>query len=113
MKRPLHEILAESYIAAVAIALLLLWSVDAALWAARDTVYSAAEFIVTAVAIQGIPYSSHIWTIRDRMMFFRTGYGLGNASVDLVAAWLLSHWVYGAGPFRSLIRCRHGLARRK
>jgi len=74
MKRSLREILADSHIAAVAIAVLLLWTLTLAAWAFRIPLYRATEFAVTAVAIPGIPYSSHTWTGADRLMLITTGF---------------------------------------
>jgi hypothetical protein len=94
--KPLSQFLAESHIAAVAIAVLLLWTLD---WAVRGLwtlVVPAADFVVTAIAVRGIPYEhvSVIWTF--------TVLYLLSSFLSLAAAWLLSRWVYGVGPLRSL-----------
>jgi hypothetical protein len=112
MKVSLREVLAESHIAAVAVAVLLLWAITSAAWAISTPVYRAAEFVVTAVAILGIPYSSHTWNASDWFMFVTTGYSLYGALVSFAGAWVLSHWVYGVGPFRALIEYRGKIARR-
>jgi len=112
VKRSLREILADSHIAAVAIGVLLLWSLSSAAWAFRIPLYRAAEFAVTAVAILGIPYSSHAWTGAEQLMLITVGYGLYGTLVSLAGAWLLSRWVYGVGPFQALVESRARLARR-
>lgn len=112
MNRSLREILADSHIAAVAISVLLLWTLTSAATALRIPFFQAAEYVVTAVAILGIPYSSHTWIGADRFMLLTTVYGLYGALVSFAGAWFLSRWVYGVGPLRALIECRTRLARR-
>jgi hypothetical protein len=112
MRPPLRETLADSYISAVAIAVLLYWSFYwgfAALW---SPLASAASFLFTAVAILDIPYFSSTFSSADRFMLTTSLLFLFNAFVCLTAAWLLSLWVYGIGPLRSLSKCRTRLARR-
>lgn len=99
--KPLLQVLAESHISAVAIAVLLLWSLD---WGVRclwTLVVPAADFVVTAIATRGIP-DAHTpavwWTL--------TVLYLVSSFLNLAAAWLLSRWVYGVGPLRSLTAYR-------
>ena len=58
MKRSLRQILDDSHIAAVTIAVLLLWSLDGAFQALWIPVSRAVGFLLTAVAILDIPYFS-------------------------------------------------------
>lgn len=104
MKRSLRQILVDSHIAAVAIAVLLLWSLDGIFHALSGPVFRAIGFLLTAAAIRGIPYYSPTPTLEDRIMLVVTSAYLGSAVVSFSAAWLLSRWVYGAGPFHSLTR---------
>ena len=104
--KSLSQVLAESHISAVAIAVLLLWTLD---WGVRGLwtlVVPAADFVVTAIAIGGIPYAHTpvIWTF--------TVLYLLSSFLSLAAAWLLSRWVYGVGPFRSLTGYRRRVHRR-
>jgi hypothetical protein len=112
MKRSLREALAESHTAAVAIAVLLVWSLDGAFRALWDPAFSAASFLFTAVAIFDIPYFSPTFTIVDRLMLITTLSYLYTAIVSFSAAWLLSRWVYGAGPLRTLMSYRSKLTGR-
>jgi hypothetical protein len=112
MKRSLREALAESHTAAVAIAVLLVWSLDGAFRALWDPAFSAASFLFTAVAIFDIPYFSPTFTIVDRLMLITTLSHLYTAIVSFSAAWLLSRWVYGAGPLRTLMSYRSKLTGR-
>ncbi|MGB7283529.1 MAG: hypothetical protein WBE13_14785 [Candidatus Acidiferrum sp.] len=112
MKTSLREFLADSHISAVAIAVLLLWSLELAAKALWGALSVAASFLFTAVAILDIPYFSPTLTRVDRLMWIATGFYLFNASMSLAAAWLLSRWVYGVGPLRSLSKYRANLARR-
>ena len=89
MKRPLRQILADSDIAAVTIAVLLLWSLDGTFRALWGPVSRAVGFLFTAVAIFDIPYFSPTLTLADRFMFVTATYLYG-AVVSFTAAWLLS-----------------------
>lgn len=110
MKPSLREILADSHIAAVATAVLLLLSLREGIQALWNPLLRAAVFLSTAVAISGIPYIGP-YTIVDRLMLDTTLLFLFNALIDFVAAWLLSRWAYGVGPFRGLSKYRTRLAR--
>jgi hypothetical protein len=112
VKLSLREILADSHVAAVAIVVLLFRSLDYAFWALWSPFSRAASFLFTAVAILDIPYFSRTLTISDRFMLFTTFAYLFYSFVCLAAAGLLSRWVYGMGPFRSLSNYRTKLARR-
>jgi len=112
-KRPLRQVLADSHVATVAIALLLLGTLDGAVRGLWDPVYDVGVYLFTAVAIWDIPYFSPTPTAVDRSMLIITSYFLYSAIASLSAAWLLSRWVYGTGPFRSLIVCVGELRGRK
>lgn len=102
MKPTLHQVLGESHIAGVAILLLIagsLESVSRALW---EPLFRAVNFFITAVAILDIPYFSSTSAFTDQRTLIIASVYLYYALVSLVAAWLLSHWVYGVGPLRSL-----------
>jgi hypothetical protein len=102
-KSSLREVLADSHVAAVAIAFLLLWSLDAAFHAIWDPVLYLGFFRLTGTAIQDISY----------FMLITSFYFLYSAIVSLLTAWLLSRWVYGKGPLHSLAACRGKLTVRK
>ena len=112
MKRSLRVTLAESHVAAVTIAVLLLWSLDGAFRALWDPAFSAVRFLFTAVAIFDIPYFSPTFTMVDQLMLVTTLSYLYSAIVSFSAAWLLSRWVYGAGPLRTLTSYRSQLTGR-
>ena len=105
MKHSLRRILADSHVSAVAIAVLLLWSLDSGFRA-------LAVFLITAAAIRGVPYFSIRLTPADRLLLVKTLLYLLDALTSLAAAWLLSHWVYGVGPLRSLGRYGTRVTRR-
>jgi hypothetical protein len=95
----LRKILADSHVSAVAIAVLLYRSLDYAIW-----------------VLWG-PLSLGIFTFpnfprADRFTLFTTFSYLFYSVVCLAAAGLLSRWVYGMGPLRSLSKYRTMLARR-
>jgi|SRR5271156_1055061 hypothetical protein len=111
VKSSLRKILADSHVSAVAIAVLLFWSLDSAFWALWGPVSRAVGLLSMAVAILGIPYFSRTLTIADRFTLFITFSSLFNSLFFLAAAGLLSRWVYGMGPLRSLSKYRTKLAR--
>ena len=113
VNRSLRQVLADSHVAAVAIALLLLWSLDLAFRGLWDPVYRLGVFLFTAIAIWGLPYLSPTLTAADRFMLINTFYFLYIAIMSLSTAWLVSRWVYGMGPLRSLVACRKRLTGRK
>jgi hypothetical protein len=108
----LREVLADSHIAAVTIAVLLIWSLDSGVRAVGPLILSVVGFLVNVVAIRDIPYGSGTFSLSywlTKIPIFT--YFLG-AVLSLGAAWTLSRWVYQKGPIRSLIECRARLARR-
>jgi hypothetical protein len=100
-------------VASVAIALLLLWSLDAAFHGLWDPVSSLGGFFLTAIAIRDIPYFSSSLNTVDRLRLIISGYFLYGAIASFSAAWLLSRWVYGMNPVRSLAECRSALNGKK
>jgi hypothetical protein len=110
LRASLREILAESHIAAIAIAVLLVWSFDALFWTVWLPLLRAATFLATAVAILGVPSDS--FTSGDRVTLIASCAYLFSACCSLAGAWLLSRWVYGVGPLSSLTRYKTRLARR-
>jgi len=111
VKPSLREILADSHIPAVAITVLLLWSLNSGLKALLKPFLRAVDFLSTAVAIRSVPYS-YPNSIQDRILLTATLLYFFDAIVSLFAAWLLSRWVYGVGPLRCLNKYRTRLARR-
>jgi len=110
VKPSLRQVLADSHISAVAIAVLLLWSLDAGFRALWGPLFRAVGLLFTGVAIMGIPYFS--FGIADRLNLITTFSYVFGGITRLAAAWLLSRWVYGVGPLRSLGAYRSRLARR-
>ena len=113
MNRSLRQVLADFHIAAVTIAVLVLYSLDGAFRALWIPVSRAIGFLFTAIAILDIPYLSPTLTVADRMMLISAIDSLYSAIVSLSAAWLLSRWVYGVGPIRALAACSGKLTGRK
>ena len=113
VKRSLRQVLADSHVSSVAIALLLLWSLDAAFRGLWDPAYRAGAFLLYAIAIWDIPYHSSTRTGADRLMWIGSFYFLYSAIISFLAAWLISWWVYSIGPFRALASCCSKLIKRK
>jgi cation transporter-like permease len=87
VKYSLRQILADSHVAAVTITVLLLATIDSTFQALWGHISHAMEFPLTVV---------------DRLMLISSCSYLYLSVVSFSAAWLLSNWVYGVGPFRSL-----------
>ena len=97
MKPSFRSALADSHVAAVAIAVLLIGALDGIVQGLAQPIYRATSFLVTAIAILDIPYISGNLNSAEMLI---TGYYLFSTLVALAAAFSLSHWVYGSGPFR-------------
>lgn len=112
-KPSLRAILAESYVAAVAVAVLLVLSFEASfifLWYLLKLLLIVAEFLATAVAIFGLPsgygrQADWPWLLVSFAFLF-------DALVKFGAAWILSRYVYGLNPFSALGKCCFDLVRR-
>jgi hypothetical protein len=112
VKSTLREVLADSHVPAFAVAVLLLWSLDAGFKALWIPLSPAATVLLTAVAIFDIPYFSPKLTLADRFILITTFSYLWGSLICFAAAWLLSRWVYGVGPLRTLSAYRSRLTRR-
>jgi hypothetical protein len=111
VKPSLREILANSHVATVAIAVLLLRSCDSGVRGLGRPLFRAVDFLVNVVAIGGIPYGSSP-TLGEWLALIPSFAYLFRAVLTLAAAWILSHWVFGVDPLRSLSECRTRLARK-
>jgi hypothetical protein len=69
VRLPLRQILAESHIAAIAIAVLLLRSFESGVHGLGAPLFVVVEFFVSVVAIGGIPYGSGT-TLGEWLPFF-------------------------------------------
>ncbi|MGA9882107.1 MAG: hypothetical protein WBQ34_00140 [Candidatus Acidiferrales bacterium] len=111
MTHSLRKILADSHVAAIAAAVLIVWS---AYWLAfaipwtiessLDPIASIANYLATAVAIRGVPASPIIsspdnW---DRLQLAIILGSLFKALFSFAGASILTRCVYGAGPLRAL-----------
>ena len=112
MKESVRETLVETHISAVAIAVLLCWSIEWGFLALKGPVLSAFGWVLNAILILGVPFRSNKFTFSERTLLVTTVSYLFYGLVSFVAAWLLSRWSFGAGPFRSLTKYRAGLTRR-
>jgi hypothetical protein len=102
MKHRLRQTLADSHVAAVTIAVLMLCSLDGAFRALWEPVSRVLGFLFTAVAILDIPYFSRSLTLADRSMLIMASTYAYSAVASFLAACLVSRWVYGVGPIRVL-----------
>ncbi len=111
MNRSFRVVLADSHVAAVAIAVLLLTFLDGAFRAVWPPLSDVLEFLLTAVAIFDIPYFS--FSAVEILRLINTTLFLYSSIFSLCAAWVLSKWVYGVGPFRCLSEYRSKLVGRE
>ena len=102
MKLPFRQALTDSHISAVAIVILLVWSLEWTFQAVWEPFLRLAEFLITAVAIHDIPTIFPAPNFEERRIFLNACFYLFNALSTVAAAWLLSRWVYGTGPIRTL-----------
>jgi len=112
VKPSFRQILADSHVASVAIAVLLFWSLDYAFLALRGPISQVVGFLFTALWILDIPYFSLTITTTDRLTLFITSSSLCYSLVYFAAAVFLSRWVHGVGPLRSLSKYRARLTRK-
>ena len=111
MRFSLRQALRDSHVSAVAIAVLLFWSFKWIIDGLWEPFSRLAKFLFTAVAILDIPFISPTLDAADRDMFINTCMYFSYAISSVAAAWVLSRWVYGEGPVRSLSKYRGRLAR--
>jgi hypothetical protein len=93
--RQLRQSLTDSYIAAVAILFLLLWSIVPALELIWKPLFGVIDYVATAIAIRGIPSGGAFYP-RLLLVYFLDVFAY------IVTAWLLSLVVYKGSPIRSL-----------
>ncbi|HEV2288942.1 MAG TPA: hypothetical protein VGR81_08320 [Candidatus Acidoferrales bacterium] len=110
--KSLRETLVASHIAAVAVAVLILFSFDRLVRAILEALPTAAYFVATAIAIRGMPYVSSRTGLLDQFGLAPVLYNLFSAVVSFGFAYLLSRYAYGVGPFTSLRKYRPLLAGR-
>ena len=107
MKSSLRTVLGESDIAIIAIAILLAQGVVWLFQLVWVPVNEALNILVEAVRYPYVHYSfSGILGLQPMYLF------LGEAIPCFAVAWILSLWVYGAGPFATLIEYNARLSRK-
>jgi hypothetical protein len=110
VKAPIRQVLGDSHIAAVAIAVLLLRSFELGVQHLGQPLILIAGFLIHVVATRAIPYGS--FTFGQWLMLIPAVVNFIGSFILVTAAWFLSRWVFGMGPFRSLTDCCAKLARR-
>ena len=101
---PIRSALTNSHIGAITIAVLVLAALEACLSAVWIPFERVIDFVVTAIAILGIPFISHDWSFTDRPDITIPIVYLIYAATTVFAASMLSRWLYGEGPFLALMR---------
>jgi hypothetical protein len=113
MKPSVRQVLADTHIAAIAIAILLLSTIKPVFRALELPLERLTDFVATAIAIRGAPSNFLLSTSSDRIVFGSTAIVIVAAGAEVVIAWFLSRWVYGEGPLRSLRKYRGRLPWRR
>ncbi len=111
MKFSFREVLRGSHVAAVTIAVLMCWGIIAGLDALYRALAEPLWYPIKAVLILDLPSTN--WELWRRYDLSVAAQFLFDALVYLAAAWLLTLWVYGAGPIASLRQCARRIPRRK
>jgi hypothetical protein len=118
VRRTLREILADSHISAVAIAVLLVWSIDSGFKTIMSLLVLAFEFSVSMVMIGSTWWHDGIISfgspdmLFDRSLFVMTMEYFFWTVISFGAAWIVSRCVYSVGPLRTLSTYRARVARR-
>jgi hypothetical protein len=101
--------LAESHIADVAIVVLLISSLNSGVRGIGLVLFPVLDFLVTAVAIRGIPSGSGTFSSGFLLSQMSTFNRFLNAFIALSAASALSQWIHKLWPFQVLSECRDRL----
>jgi hypothetical protein len=100
MHGSLRSVLAKSHVAAIALALLILWAVGSMFWGLEGPVRDLLTYIGTGVLILDIPTAPPPFEVRMTMItsagLLLTGLG------EFGFACLVSAWVYRTGPMTAL-----------
>lgn len=100
MKRSLREVLVASHVAAVAIALLLVWALAATFQVLIGlVVYLLVSLVFTIVAMLGGPHNSYS---ASSPSYWLVAIALFQGAAGLLAAFLLSRFAFGKNPLRVL-----------
>lgn len=114
MRESLRSVLADSHVAAVAIAALLAGFISLSFTALIVPAAQLSYFLTIALATHDVPYMPRAMIHAAPSMSIQTTISqLCFAVNSLACAWLLSLWTYGTGPLRSLGNYREGLSRKK
>jgi hypothetical protein len=111
LKPSLRTVLADSHVSDIAIAALLLRSLDSAFRVLWPPIAHSATFLFTAIAILDVPYFSRTLGTVGRLQIMEMSKNLISGLIAFASAWLLSRWMYSVGPIRSLSQCCNSLRR--
>jgi hypothetical protein len=106
LKSSLREVLAESYVAPIAIAILMGRSIvgliDGLALPVGYGIFSAIVFVMDAVGEREMPLIPHGLDIASLVLFTKNISSLEGAATCVLAAWLFARLVYGKGPIQCL-----------
>jgi hypothetical protein len=102
VKPSVRKILADSHIAAVAMAVLLTFALEWALDALWSPFIRVADFVFNSIAILDVSSGSLHFDFTDRATLFVSFFLLCSAATAVASAWILSRWAYGETPLSTL-----------
>jgi hypothetical protein len=111
VKNSFRKALVDSHIPAVAIAVLLVWSLDSAAHVLSGLWLPVTDYFAWVIATLGFPLSPYSFS--DRTSLVLTLFYVFEAVAAVAAAWLLSRWAFGLGPLRTLSGYRTKLQLRR
>lgn len=111
MKNSFRKALVDSHIPAVAIAVLIVWSLDSAVRVLSGLWVPVTDYFATVIATLSFPLSPYSFS--DRISLDLTLFYLFEAVAAVAAAWLLSRWAFGLGTLRTLSEYRTRLQLRR
>lgn len=100
MRNSLRRTLVDSHISIVAIAVLIVWSLNSFARALDRLWLPATDYLATVIATLSFPDSPY--SFRDGVSLSLTLWYAFEAIGAGVTAWLLSRWAFGLGPLRAL-----------
>lgn len=108
MKTSIQKALLDSHIVAMAIAVLLLWSLDSAVHVLDVLWLPLTDYLANAISSHSFPSSPHSMSHDVRLSF--TLLYVFAATSEAASAWVLSKWAFGLTPLRALANTSARLA---
>lgn len=102
MQSSLRRALGDSRAGVVAIIMLLVWAAGGVCFAASQTAHQLAPFVMTGIAIRGLPTLSPGDVVQIARAITDSCGLLLIGAMDVMLAIVLSQWLYGTNPLPAL-----------